>query len=269
MCFCLTLFKHTITIHTHTCLSTPVEGSPSCSLHGFLVCFRLSSGAVADWQRLKVNLHFHSWGTTMKHCRCCYSSWWSHDDMVQGFNACFVSYAFWQLARLGRQADLVSSHGHILSTFSHRQKEISSMARDQVWNHIISVSHIISEAFWNSWREPPPLHHVPRKNIGSSLDSRHIASIGMPRSGSHPNAWSQIKEIKIRTHEIHKHSSKQPRRVGSGGTLFWGVDGHQVSFDLNQNKTFPWSRWHYPMSLKAVQSSKVSFGMNIPSTSVK
>ena len=123
MCFCLTLFKHTITIHTHTtCLSTPVEGSPSCSLHGFLVCFRLSSRAVADWQRLKVNLHFHSWGTTMKHCRCCYSSWWRHDDMVQGFDACFVSYAFWQLARLGRQADLVSSHGHILSTFSHRQK---------------------------------------------------------------------------------------------------------------------------------------------------
>lgn len=90
-----------------------------------------------------------------------------------------------------------------------------------------------------SWREPPPLHHVPRKNIGSSLDSRHIASIGMPRSGSHPNAWSQINEIKIRTHEIHKHSSKQPRRVNSNWTLFWGVDGHQVSFDLNQNKPFP------------------------------
>ena len=156
--------------------------------------------------------------------------------------------------------------------FPTGKKETSSMARDQVWNHIISVSHIISEALWNSWREPPPLHHVPRKNIGSSLDSRRIASIGMPRSGSHPNAWSQINEIKIRTHEIHKHSSKQPRRVNSNWTqigLFLGRRWSSSFVWFESKQTFPWSQWHYPMSLKAVQSSKVSFGMNIPSTSVK
>lgn len=170
--------------------------------------------------------------------------------MVQGFDACFVSYAFWQLARLGRQADLVSSHGHVLSIYIFLQAKRSLIHGEGsgMESHHLSITSY--QKLFRTHEENRHRFTTSPGKMGSSLDSRHIASIGMPRSGSHPNAWSCLRlgkvveekvEIKsdqrnqIRTHEIHKHSSKQPRRVNSKRTLFWGVDGHLVSLDLNQN----------------------------------